>query len=100
MLAADVLLVASELITNVILYTRSGVGDATLTVELAAVHLDVSDHDPQPVDLRRGPDAGSHTGRGLSITQALASRVTQTVREDGKTISALFARPDMYTPGY
>jgi anti-sigma regulatory factor (Ser/Thr protein kinase) len=100
LLAADVLLVTSELVTNVILYTSSGVGDATLTVDLAAVHLDVSDHDPQPVDLQHAPEPGANTGRGLAITRALASLVTQTVRDNGKTITAVFARPDMYEPGY
>jgi anti-sigma regulatory factor (Ser/Thr protein kinase) len=70
-------LVVTELLTNAILHTRSGLPGGTVTVilEPAAAALRITVRDAGPVRRRRAPQAGgelAETGRGLLIVAAVS----------------------------
>lgn len=83
--AADALLVTSELVTNAI---RHGGGVTALTTHVTgdALHLSVSDTNPQPPETRTG--SPQHPGGyGWPLVQRLADQVTIRAHTTGKTIT-------------
>jgi len=93
-LADAVLLVASELVTNVMRHTRQGTGIVDLVVRGRGVRLAVSDDDPRPVvEPTDRPAPNATGGRGLVIVYELAAAVRQVARRDGKTIIVTFRVP-------
>jgi len=87
-LAANVGLVASELVSNVVLHTCAGGRMDAWNAN--PLRLEVSDHDPH---LPR-PPTGRHEvgGRGLRIVAGVADRWGAVLASDGKLVWAEFAR--------
>jgi anti-sigma regulatory factor (Ser/Thr protein kinase) len=83
----DVLLVVSELVTNVVQHTASGRGRVRLVVDGDAVWVGVSDDDPRhlPSPLADAPAEA----RGLLVVRAVADRVLEIDHPGGKTVWAL-----------
>jgi anti-sigma regulatory factor (Ser/Thr protein kinase) len=86
----DVVLVASELVTNAV---RHGAGRvvARLTIRRSHVELSVSDGGTGEPRVGRG-DAGAVGGLGLQIVERLASRWGVIRGPDGKTVWAVLPR--------
>ncbi|WUU18641.1 ATP-binding protein [Streptomyces sp. NBC_00663] len=75
----------SELVSNVI--THVGVGTpTTLAVSMNGTHLRIEIHDPDTRALPTlvGADAGSETGRGMALVDAVADRWGVVLRADRK----------------
>jgi anti-sigma regulatory factor (Ser/Thr protein kinase) len=83
----DVMLVASELVTNVVLHTQHG--GRVLAWNSDPVRLEVHDTSPRPpvvTDTQPG-------GRGLRIIDAICSSWGTTIVPTGKVVWAEFGRP-------
>jgi anti-sigma regulatory factor (Ser/Thr protein kinase) len=88
-LAEDVRLVASELVSNVVLHTQGG-GRLVVWAD-DRVRIEVHDQDPTaPVVL--DVSISSITGRGLAIVSGIADRWGVERRDDGKATWAEFHR--------
>jgi anti-sigma regulatory factor (Ser/Thr protein kinase) len=90
-IADAVSLVASELVSNVVIHTGEGgtidVWDPRPDVPL---RLEVSDNDPSTLAEKRAPE--DHTGRGLRIVEQLADAWGVTTRGIKKVVWAEFDR--------
>ncbi|MCU1366749.1 MAG: sle [Ilumatobacteraceae bacterium] len=88
--AADVSLVASELVSNVVLHTRTG--GHLHAWDADPLRLEVHDHDSTL------PTAAEHVdergGRGLEIVDGIADEWGTRLDEEGKTLWANFRRPE------
>lgn len=83
-LAADVILVVSELVTNAVTH---GEGDAELTVRHAGDGIVVSVWDAAPMRPRTSGDP--EHGRGLALISELAGSIAVVPGEPGKTVTVL-----------
>jgi hypothetical protein len=89
MLAADVGLVASELVSNVVMHTH--LGGRLDAWNNGAIRLEVRDHDPTlPTPGNTGHEVLG--GRGLHIVDGVAARWGSAQEDDGKLIWAEFSR--------
>lgn len=87
---ADVVqLVASELVTNVVLHTEGGGRFAAWAAD--PVRLEVHDDDPRLPGAR--PEPSVNGGRGLAIVSGIADRWGAETCPDGKTLWAELRRP-------
>jgi hypothetical protein len=87
--ADDVSLVASELVSNVVLHTRDG--GHMHAWDDDPLRLEVHDHDPRlPSPTGYVDERG---GRGLEIVDGIADDWGARLDEDGKTLWAEFRRP-------
>lgn len=89
--AADLKLIVSELVTNALQAAATGI---RVTAEGREGHIEVRVHDdaagwPRPL----APSATENHGRGLQIVAALAARWGVTADPDGKTVWAEIAVP-------
>lgn len=94
--ADDVSLVASELVSNVVLHTSEGGHMHAWNDD--PLRLEVHDHDPKlppPVIQHAEPDPTEVGGRGLNIVDEIADEWGAEVdgTGDGKTLWAEFRRP-------
>ncbi|MCU1399312.1 MAG: ATP-binding protein [Acidimicrobiales bacterium] len=87
--AADVSLVASELVSNVVLHT--GQGGHLHAWDADPLRLEVHDHDPTLPTPAEHVD--EHGGRGLEIVDDIADEWGTRLDEEGKTMWANFRRP-------
>lgn len=88
--AEVVQLVASELVTNVVLHTEGGGRFAAWAAD--PVRLEVHDEDPMLPAVR--PDPSVNGGRGLAIVSGIADRWGAETCQDGKTLWAEIRRPN------
>ncbi|MFK0117116.1 ATP-binding protein [Streptomyces sp. NPDC090994] len=98
--------VVSELVTNAVLHGRpAGVtaeepGWCRLTLEYPAagvVRVTVADSSPRrPV--RRTAAPGDETGRGLTVVEGLAARLTVRPERNGKSVRAELTLQDLSSP--
>jgi len=87
-LAADVGLVASELVSNVVVHTDNG--GRIDAWDTDPVRVEVRDHNPRlPAP---PPDHDGVGGRGLRIVEGIADRWGATPARDGKLVWAEFRR--------
>lgn len=87
-LADDILLAASELVTNAVEHGRGEVA-VELEHEASHIRLRVGDHaDERPV-LRR-PDSRSPRGRGMALIEAISAAWGHIPRDVGKWVWAEF----------
>lgn len=88
--AADVSLVASELVSNVVLHTR--LGGHLHAWDADPLRLEVHDHDPT---LPKSPlHVDERGGRGLEIVDDIADEWGTRLDDEGKTLWANFRRPE------
>lgn len=84
--AADAVLMASELLTNAVIHSRSGT-DGTLAVTVAhgaaRVRVEVDDQGGPWIE---SPDASGERGRGLIIVSELAAAWGITGDENGRVV--------------
>jgi anti-anti-sigma factor len=89
--AVDVVLVASELVENALLFTSS---DCVLRMELHEGLLSVAVRDSSPwPPVRNTPFPEQHDGRGLIIVERTAAAWGWMPASDGKVVWATFALP-------
>ncbi|MFD5813365.1 ATP-binding protein [Streptomyces sp. NPDC127038] len=83
-----VVLTVSELLTNAHIHARS---DARLVLTWDGDCLHVSVHDDDPtLPLRREPEPGAVSGRGVGIVGMLADEWGTKCQRHGKTVTACF----------
>lgn len=86
----DVLVIVSELVTNVVAHTPTGEGSVQLVVRPGQVWVGVTDGDPTPVDVDVDPPEPGPPP-GLFLVRTLASQVGVVREEHGKTVWAAVA---------
>ncbi|MFF3448853.1 ATP-binding protein [Streptomyces sp. NPDC002667] len=86
--AEAVLLVVSELVTNVVRHARGRLCRLDLRDMGHGVGISVSDDDPEPPRPRR-LDLTGQGGFGWPLVRRLSSELTVLSRPDGKTVSAV-----------
>ncbi len=91
---ADVALVVSELATNALLHSVSGMGGSfavRAAIDATSVEVSVADQGPRPVPARRDPEA---SGWGLAcIVEDLAAEVQVSDRPAGRTVRCRLTWP-------
>ncbi|MEU0114664.1 ATP-binding protein [Streptomyces bobili] len=94
-IAADVVLVVSELVTNTLRHTR-GPCLLTLTTDGSVVEVAVTDTSEEPPRLHGTGCPGERGGYGIAMIVELGARVTVEPIPHGKTVHAALAlRPDV-----
>jgi anti-sigma regulatory factor (Ser/Thr protein kinase) len=93
----DVLLVAGELVTNAVVHAATEI-ELSYHLDASALEVGVSDRNPRPPRLSRGPDGKALTqrglspnvlgGRGLLIVSQLADEWGVTETREGKRVWA------------
>ncbi|MFF3611619.1 ATP-binding protein [Streptomyces sp. NPDC002580] len=83
-----VVLTVSELLTNAHVHARSD-ARLVLTWDGDCLHVSVHDEDSTP-PLRRDPEPGEVSGRGVGIVGMLADEWGTRCQPDGKTVTACF----------
>ncbi|MGW0971158.1 ATP-binding protein [Streptomyces sp. NPDC002516] len=86
--AEAVLLVVSELVTNVVRHARGGLCRLDLRDMGHGVDISVSDDDPEPPRPRR-LDLTGQGGFGWPLVRRLSAELTVLSRPDGKTVRAV-----------
>ncbi|MFF2364494.1 ATP-binding protein [Streptomyces sp. NPDC058122] len=86
--AEAVLLVVSELVTNVVRHARGRLCSVDLRDMGNGVRISVSDDDPEPPRPRR-LDLTGQGGFGWPLVRRLSSELTVLSRPDGKTVLAV-----------
>ncbi|MGW1965778.1 ATP-binding protein [Streptomyces sp. NPDC001935] len=86
--AEAVLLVVSELVTNVVRHARGRLCSLDLSDTGDGVRISVSDDDPEPPRPRR-LDLTGQGGFGWPLVRRLSSELTVLSRPDGKTVLAV-----------
>ncbi|HET9443289.1 MAG TPA: ATP-binding protein [Acidimicrobiales bacterium] len=81
---AEVVLLASELVTNVVIHARTEF-TVTVSVEPDVVHLSVHDGNSR-LPVRPATPVDATSGRGLALVDAVARTWGVEVDEDGKTV--------------
>ncbi|MEU4653900.1 ATP-binding protein [Streptomyces sp. NPDC023723] len=102
-LADSAQVIASELVTNAVLHGRPATATAEepgwcrLTVERPAVGVvwvTVADSSPRP-PVQRAAAPEAETGRGLTVIEGLAARLTVRMERNGKSIQAELTLRDL-----
>ncbi|MEU6405805.1 ATP-binding protein [Streptomyces sp. NPDC046985] len=89
--AADleaVQIVLSELVTNAVRHTATGIWSLALLVADGTLTLEVRDESPHVPRPRNTPPLDGHGGLGMGIVDRLADDLALRVTETGKTITA------------
>lgn len=87
---ADILLVVTELVTNVCLHASSA-GEIRVLLGDDVLTLEVADRNPRSLPDRRPTTALSPSGRGLDIVRRLSSGYTVEVEADRKRVRVQLA---------
>jgi anti-sigma regulatory factor (Ser/Thr protein kinase) len=91
--AEDIVLVADELVMNVVQHTRDESGELTIIVSADGVRVEVRDDEPTMVAAHRLPAPGHEGRRGLFIVQCISSRWGCEEGGTGKVVWAEFDEP-------
>jgi anti-sigma regulatory factor (Ser/Thr protein kinase) len=103
----EVLLVASELVTNAVLHARTAL-ELSYAADEKNVEVGVRDHDARPLQPLAAPSkpaADSNwpllalVGRGLAIVAAMADEWGVTETQDGKQVWARWSAPTFRSAG-
>ncbi len=95
----DVLLLVSELVTNVVLHARTTVR-VSACIDPGRIRVSVGDDDPHHAPRRSGLGMEGTSGRGLRLVDLLASRWGIDLRDESKVVwfEATYRPADLFFP--